>query len=125
MAKRLENMGQARYSNGFAYTQQADILERPKQWKRPKKIFVNSMSDLFHEQADEVFLARVFGVMMETPQHTYQVLTKRPERMATILTRFVDRGIYTPSSHIWLGTSVESALVLERIEHLRQTPAHI
>lgn len=95
MAKRLKGMGQAKYQTdgdprtsgpGFALTTHADTLTEPLRWKKPRKVFVNSMSDLFHARVPREFLARVFAVMAATPQHTYQILTKRPERAARILT---------------------------------------
>lgn len=95
MAKRLKGMGSAKYQNdgdprtsgpGFALTTHADTLTEPLRWKKPRKVFVNSMSDLFHARVPREFLARVFAVMAATPQHTYQILTKRPERAARILT---------------------------------------
>ncbi|MFD9004465.1 DUF5131 family protein [Streptomyces sp. NPDC059582] len=95
MAKRLKGMGQAKYQNdgdsrtsgpGFALTVHTDVLTEPLRWKKPRKVFVNSMSDLFHARVPREFLARVFAVMAATPQHTYQILTKRPERAARILT---------------------------------------
>lgn len=125
LATRLKAMGSARYENVFAYTEHWDKLDEPRSWKTPRTIFVNSMSDLFHEEADPEFVRRVFQTMMETPRHRYQVLTKRPERMAELLTSFVNSGDYEPSQHIWLGTSVESDLVLDRIEHLKNTPAGV
>jgi protein gp37 len=89
MAKRLKGMGQAKYQNdgdprtsgpGFGLTVHPDVLTDPLRWKKPRTVFVNSMSDLFHARVPRQFLARVFAVMAATPQHTYQILTKRPER---------------------------------------------
>ena len=94
MAKRLKSMGQAKYQNdghpvtsgpGFALTMHPDVLAEPLRWTKPATVFVNSMSDLFHARVDREFLARFWAVMAATPQHTYQILTKRPERMAKIL----------------------------------------
>ena len=94
MAKRLKGMGQAKYQTdgdprtsgpGFGIATHADALTEPLRWKKPRRVFVNSMSDLFHARVDREFLARVFAVMADTPQHTYQILTKRPERAARIL----------------------------------------
>lgn len=81
MAKRCKAMGNARYANGFKVTLQPDKLDEPLRWRKPRKVFVNSMSDLFHEEVPFEFIAGVFGVMAACPQHTFQVLTKRPERM--------------------------------------------
>ncbi|TXD34035.1 phage Gp37/Gp68 family protein [Lujinxingia vulgaris] len=125
MALRLKAMGSVRYENGFDFTIHADKVDEPRKWRKPRRVFVDSMSDLFHEDAPLDFLRRIFRVMMDTPQHQYQILTKRPERMAMILSKMVDEGIYTPSNHIWLGTSVEDATVQNRIQFLRETPAQI
>lgn len=90
-------------------------LSAPYNWRKPRKVFVNSMSDLFHPAVPDEFIARVWSVMMETPQHTYQVLTKRPDRMRELLS--------TPSfgsaPNVWIGTSVEDSEVLHRIDELR------
>jgi protein gp37 len=96
-------------------------LAIPYSWIRPRKVFVNSMSDLFHEGASDSFIRDVWRVMRETPRHSYQVLTKRPERMARVLSKTV--GEVLPN--VWLGTSVENSEVTERVEHLRVTPAAI
>jgi protein gp37 len=93
-------------------------LEIPTKWKRPRKIFVNSMSDLFHEAVPNDFIARVWQAMAATPQHTYQILTKRPERMAAMVGRDSRFAIL---SNVWLGTSVEDSQVLSRLDHLRKT----
>ena len=94
-------------------------LDLPRAWRKPRLIFVNSMSDLFQEAVPVDFIRRVWTTMATTPQHTYQILTKRPERMAAI----------TPDlqllPNVWLGTSVENGAVLERLDHLRATPAAV
>lgn len=94
-------------------------LDAPLAWRKPRLIFVNSMSDLFQDAVPAEFIQRVWATMAETPQHTYQILTKRPERMAEI----------TPDlqllSNVWLGTSVENGAVLDRLDHLRRTPAAV
>ncbi|WP_338143355.1 DUF5131 family protein [Paenibacillus whitsoniae] len=77
-------MGNPRYENGFEPTEHPDALTVPFTWKKPKKVFVNSMSDLFHEKISDEFIIKVFEVMNQTPLHTYQILTKRPERVANI-----------------------------------------
>src|SRR5665213_3190225 len=82
MARRLVAMGQPRYRNGFKVTLQPDILELPLKWKLPRTIFVNSMSDLFHQDVPEDYIRKCFDVMQRAAQHTFQVLTKRPERAA-------------------------------------------
>jgi protein gp37 len=94
-------------------------LDIPKGWRKPRKIFVNSMSDLFHEAVPAEFVADVWSVMEATPQHTYQILTKRPERMVE-----VTRSLPT-LKNVWLGTSVESSDFLGRIETLRKVCAAI
>ncbi len=119
MAKRLEAMGQARYRNGFKVTLQPDVLEAPLRWKQPKLVFVNSMSDLFHDAVPGEYIASCFDVMNRAKQHTFQVLTKRPlraEQLASGLT-------WTPN--IWLGVSVENANYVSRINYLTRIPARI
>jgi protein gp37 len=88
-------------------------------WKKPQMVFVNSMSDLFHEKVPVEFIADVWKVMEATPRHTYQILTKRPERMADVLKSEAFRML----PNVWLGTSVEDDHVLPRIDHLRKVPA--
>ena len=123
MAARLKKMGSDRYVNGFDFTIHWDKVEAPLSWKKPRMVFVNSMSDLFHEESSLDFVEAVFDVMQRTPQHRYQVLTKRPDRMARWLSELQERGVYDPRPNIWLGTSVENELVVERVDHLRSTPA--
>lgn len=96
-----------------------DAIELPRRWRKPKVIFVNSMSDLFHKDVPTDFIADVFRVMNECPQHQFQVLTKRPERALALA------PILTWSPNIWMGTSVESAIYTHRIETLRDVPAAI
>lgn len=96
-------------------------LEIPRKWKKSKKIFVNSMSDLFHEAVSDQFILKVWDVMRETPHHHYQILTKRPARMAAI----IRDQIKSVLPNVWLGTSVESADVTARIDELRRVPAAI
>lgn len=132
MAARLEAMGVQKYvgltrKSGERYVWTGRIaldeaaLSVPSRWRRPRKIFVNSMSDLFHPDVPVEFIARVWRVMADTPQHTYQVLTKRPERMREVLAGLCPR----PLPHVWLGTSVEDDAVVARLDHLRATPAAI
>jgi protein gp37 len=130
MAARLEAMsvkkysGLTRRSGGRAvWTGKIRLdqksLDVPRRWSKPKKIFVNSMSDLFHEAVPTGFIDRVWRVMANTPQHTYQILTKRPDRMADICNQL-------PSlSNLWLGTSVENAEYLGRIDQLRKVNASV
>lgn len=132
MAKRLEAMGIEKYAgltrrsgkrtvwNGVV-REDRDALALPHAWKKPRKIFVNSMSDLFHERVSEAFIMDVWQVMRDTPRHNYQILTKRPERMAQI----VSTTIKTILPNVWLGTSVENEDVVERLDHLRRAPAAI
>jgi protein gp37 len=119
MAKRLKAMGAARYQNGFELVQQEDLVDLPKKWKQPRLIFVNSMSDLFHERVDANFIARVFDTMVGCPQHQFQILTKRSQRLADLAS-----GLPWPSN-VWMGVSVEDESVVQRIDHLRQVPATV
>jgi protein gp37 len=101
-----------------------DRLDQPKRWQRPRRIFVNSMSDLFHEEVPDEFIGEVFAVMLRAPQHTFQILTKRPERMAAWFRDFYANQM--PSLNVWLGVSVEDqAAANKRIPLLLQTPAHV
>jgi protein gp37 len=132
MAARLDAMGQRKYRGltrrsgrravwtGKVRTDEA-ALKVPASWSKPRKVFVNSMSDLFHDKVPAAFIKRVWDVMKTTPRHTYQILTKRPDRMADILRR--DGFEVLPN--VWLGTSVEDARVLDRLDHLRRVPAAI
>jgi len=131
MAARLGAMGQSKYRgltrrSGQRYVWTGKIrldrksLEIPKRWKKPRKVFVNSMSDLFHPDVPEKFIVDVWAVMAATPQHTYQILTKRPERMAAILSSNLET-----LPNVWLGTSVEDARVLYRLDDLRRVPAAV
>jgi protein gp37 len=117
MAFRLKAMGKPQYENGFKLTLHPEMLEAPLKWRGPRTIFVNSMSDLFHEDVGLEFTKRVFDVMNRCPQHTFQVLTKRPG-LAAELAPFL-----TWSSNIWMGTSVEDDRVLHRVASLRKIPA--
>lgn len=130
MAARLEAMGIPKYEgltrkSGQRYVWTGKIrldeasLGIPTKWKKSRKIFVNSMSDLFHADVPAEFIARVWSVMEQTPQHTYQILTKRPERMREVLTTLALPAL----EHVWLGTSVEDSAVLSRLDDLRATPA--
>ncbi|KGR89055.1 hypothetical protein CD30_17750 [Ureibacillus massiliensis 4400831 = CIP 108448 = CCUG 49529] len=119
MAKRLHAMGNPRYENGFNVTLHYDLIDVPRKWIKPRKVFVNSMSDLFHEKIPTEFIQKVFRTMNETPQHTYQVLTKRPKRILDLSSQLN----FTPN--IWIGTSVENTKVINRIELLKKVPAKI
>jgi protein gp37 len=119
MAKRLKAMGSARYRDGFSITLHADLLDLPRRWKQPRTVFVNSMSDLFHEDIPDEYIARVFETMRGCPQHTFQVLTKRAERLASLAPRL------PWSQNVWMGVSVEDARVVERIPCLQKVPAAV
>lgn len=156
LAKRLKAMGSANYQNdgdpttsgpGFGVTCHPHMLGQPLRWRRPRRIFVNSMSDLFHPDVPFEFIARVFAIMADCQHHTFQVLTKRPQRMADVLAtdRFlhkvcrwrdihdVDGGGELWSEHddpwplpnVWVGTSIESDRYTWRAKHLRATPAAV
>lgn len=118
MAKRLQAMGQPNYARGFRVTLHEQMLELPLRWKKPRMLFVNSMSDLFHEEVPVEFIQKVFAVMGRASWHQYQVLTKRSER----LLRLDDQLDWQPQ--IWMGVSVENEDYTFRIDHLRQTRAH-
>ena len=117
MALRLQAMGQRNYANGFKLTMHEHMLELPLSWKKPRMVFVNSMSDLFHEDVPVEFIHRVFDVMSRASWHTFQLLTKRSERLLEL-----DPEIDWPSN-VWMGVSVENQDYTFRIEHLRQTSA--
>lgn len=119
MALRLRAMGQPNYAHGFAVTLQPHMLELPLRWKRPQTIFVNSMSDLFHERVPREYIDRVFAIMRAAHWHRFQVLTKRADRLAA-LSPTLD---WAPN--VWMGVSVESAAYSERIDYLRATAARI
>jgi len=119
MARRLEAMGSERYRNGFEVTLHPDLLDVPRRWRRGRVVFVNSMSDLFHEEVPLAYIQRVFGTMRDCPQHTFQVLTKRSERLAQVAAELPWPG------NVWVGVSVEDDRVLHRIEDLRSIPAAV
>lgn len=113
MTRRLEAMGIEKYKDGFAVRTHDDSLTIPYTWKGSKIVFVNSMSDLFHPEIPFEFIQKVFQVMNDTPQHTYQVLTKRSQRLAEL------HSYLTWTSNIWMGVSVEDSRVTNRIDDLR------
>jgi protein gp37 len=119
MATRLQLMGAANYADGFKVTLQPHALGIPAAWRRPRTIFVNSMSDLFHKDVPVAFIQRVFAAMNDADWHQYQVLTKRADRLAALSPDLP----WAP--HIWQGVSVESAAYAWRIDRLRETAAHI
>jgi protein gp37 len=118
MAKRLQAMGLPKYAHGFQVTLHPDALDIPYNLKSPKMIFVNSMSDLFHENVPNVFIEKIFGVIQALPQHVFQVLTKRPCRLQDFQT-------YPWPKNLWLGVTVEDQFTTHRIDQLRQTNARM
>ena len=119
MAKRLRKMGVEKYREGFSVSAHESTLDEPMKWKQPRLVFVNSMSDLFHKSVPAVFIERVFDVMGRAPQHRFQVLTKRPNRVA----QMNDRLCWMPN--IWLGVSIESERWISRLSTLKETAAHV
>jgi protein gp37 len=119
MAKRLQGMGQPRYANGFTLTLHEDILELPLSWKKPQLIFVNSMSDMFHEDVPAAFIHKMFDVMRRAAWHQFQVLTKRADRL-----REMSQSIAW-SENVWMGVSVERRDYVSRIDDLRSTGARV
>jgi len=128
LAKRLKAMGQPKYQNdgdprrsgpGFGLTLHESLVDAPRRWPGRRSVFVNSMSDLFHDAVPEPFIRRVFDVMAETPRHTYQVLTKRSRRLAQLA-----RCLPWPAN-VWMGVSVENQDYAFRADHLRQVPAAV
>lgn len=118
-AERFRGVPNHPYEQGFDLKLWANRLELPLTWKKPKRIFVNSMSDLFHKDVPEEFILQVFETMQKADWHTFQVLTKRPERAALLDPKL------TWTKNIWMGTSVENASYTSRIEHLAKTRAQI
>lgn len=121
MSKRLKAMGIEKYQNGFDIKIHEEELKKPYSWKKPRVVFVNSMSDLFHPDVPVDFIQKVFKVMKENPQHVFQLLTKRPE----ILKYYDSEGWLDWSHNIWMGISVEDERVMNRIDLLRDTNARV
>jgi protein gp37 len=119
MAKRLQAMGQFRYHNGFRLTLQPQAMNEPYHWKKSRVVFVNSMSDLFHEDVPLSYIKDVFQIMKNCPQHQFQILTKRSNRLRQVA------PYLEWSPNIWMGVSVENDDFLFRIDHLRSVPAAI
>lgn len=119
MSFRLQAMGIEKYRNGFEITLHPNELNKPYNWKKSKIIFVNSMSDLFHEEVPLEYIQRVFKVMNECRQHVFQVLTKREERLLELSSKL----IWTPN--IWMGVSVENSDYAFRINYLQKTSAKV
>jgi protein gp37 len=118
MATRLQAMGQANYAKGFRLASHEHAIELPLRWRKPRTIFVNSMSDLFHKDVPAEFILRVFEVMRRADWHQYQLLTKRSERLLELASQLTWRP------NIWMGVSVENQDYTFRIDHLRHTGAH-
>lgn len=118
-AKRLKAMGNPRYQNGFAVTIHEDLIRAPYSWKKPQMVFVNSMSDLFHDEVPDDVIKQIFKSMNENPAHTFQVLTKRAERLFSLAPDL------TWTKNIWMGVSVENRDTVYRVDLLRRTNAQI
>ena len=119
MTRRLKGMGQEKYKDGFQLRLHPSAVFIPFTWTKPQLVFVNSMSDLFHKEVPLSFVRQIFQVMNDTPQHTYQVLTKR----GSVLERYARHLTFT--ENIWIGVSVEDVRVLSRIDHLRTVNANV
>lgn len=113
----MQAMGVEQYRNGFKLSLAPQVLDAPRKWKSPRTVFVNSMSDLFHKDVPISYIKKVFAVMNETPRHTYQILTKRSERLLEVSEKL------NWTSNIWMGVSVEEEKVSHRIPDLIATPA--
>lgn len=134
MAKRLQAMGAPKYQRdgdprtsgpGFGVSTHPGVLEDPLRWSKPRQVFVNSMSDLFHSAVPEEFIAAVWNVMARAPRHTFQILTKRPARARSLLTRWADRG-HVPLDNVWLGVSAEDQKRADlRLPVLARVPAAV
>ncbi len=120
-SKRLQAMGIPKYENGFKLTLHEDVLSEPYKWKKPKIVFVNSMSDLFQEDVPINFIQKAFEVMKDNPQHVFQILTKRSD----ILHYYDMEGYLKWSHNIWMGVSVENEKAIKRVDQLRKTKAKI
>lgn len=119
LSGRLQNMGVEKYANGFQLTLHPEVLEAPLSWRKPQFIFVNSMSDLFHEEIPLAFLQQIFDVMRRAHWHRFQILTKRAEHLVEL-----DPLLEWPPN-VWMGVSVENQKYTHRIDLLRQTRAHV
>jgi len=119
LALRLKAMGNARYNNGFQLTLHPDLMDLPLKWKGPKLIFVNSMSDLFHEKIPLEFIEKIFETMSNANHHTFQILTKRSKRMAAIASQL------PWPENVWMGVTVEDKKAISRIFDLQKTPAKV
>ncbi len=124
LSPKLKRWGIKKYENNFEFTQHEKELELPLKWKKSKKIFVNSMSDLFHEKAEFGFIERSFMTMFTANWHTYQILTKRPDKMAEFSKTFYELFRFPIPPHIWMGTSIEDNASLHRINDLRHVKCY-
>ncbi|NTU47361.1 phage Gp37/Gp68 family protein, partial [Candidatus Roizmanbacteria bacterium] len=120
-AKRLQGMGVEKYRNGFQLTLHSETLREPFRWKKPRVVFVNSMSDLFHKDVPIDYIREVFSVMKQNPHHVFQVLTKR----ADVLKYYESERWLDWAHNIWMGVSVESRNTMHRIDRLRDTDARV
>jgi protein gp37 len=119
MAKRLKAMGQPRYKAGFELAVHEELIELPLSWSKPQRIFVNSMSDMFHQDVPGSFIQRAFEVMQRASWHQFQILTKRSDRLLRL-----SPSLVWPKN-VWMGVSVEREEYVARIDHLRQTEAAV
>lgn len=119
MARRLQAMGQPNYRDGFAVRTHAHMLKVPASWAKPRMVFVNSMGDLFHEEVPVEFIESVFSVMRDTPRHTFQLLTKRADRLAAVAPQLLW------PDNVWMGVTVEDNEHVDRVDLLRTVPAHV
>jgi protein gp37 len=119
LAARLKRMGNPRYRNEFRVTLHQDLLNLPLRWKQPRKIFVNSMSDLYHKEVPDAFISAVFETMRKASWHTFQILTKRPQRLVRLAS-----SLPWPSN-VWQGVSIEDNRVAWRADYLRKVPAAV
>lgn len=119
MALRMKAMGVTKYSHGFHVAVHDDVLSEPLRWRSPRMVFVNSMSDLFHKDVSDDFIKRVFDIMNQATRHRFQILTKRPERVALL-----SSSVHW-SHNIWMGTSIESQEYIGRAKSLLDTGSHI
>jgi protein gp37 len=121
MTRRLKAMGQEKYLNGFELTLHPETLREPYSWKRPRMIFVNSMSDLFHKDVPVAYIQQIFRVIKDNPQHVFQVLTKR----ADVLCYYDSEGWLEWTHNLWMGVTVEDQKNMHRIDLLRKTGARV
>lgn len=123
-SERFRGVSGHAYENGFDLSLRPERLEQPLHWKRPRRVFVNSMSDLFHKRIPREYIDSVFDTMEQADQHVFQILTKRSSLMRNYMKGRYGEASNTPP-HVWLGVSIETAKLLVRLKHLQQTPAAI